>query len=152
MRSLVAAGPLALAVLLLMISPVSAVAVPSVGDFSWHPVRCTASPDGSNPELILRVHDAYPGPLAMTGTLLAPQGQKVVFTLKPGDTDILAPGTASSLTLVVQVRGGEGSITNLTLQHSQWAALCLPAQVSFPATGQPFSRGVEKPNPGEGGI
>jgi hypothetical protein len=118
-------------------SPSSFPTPPAPGDFSWRPARCTA-----DAELTLTVHDAYPGPLAITGTLETPHGQPVVYALKPGDNDILAPATAISLTLTVQVKGGEGAIAILTLQHSQWASLCPPAAATtpgLPGTGRPPS-------------
>jgi hypothetical protein len=119
--------------------------VPSPGEFSWRPVACDV-----NAELTIRVRDAYPGPLPMTGTLTAPHGQPVVYDLRPGNNDILAPATAISLTLFVQVKGGEGAVAVLNMQHAQWAGLCpaasranaTPPQAAppgLPSTGHPPS-------------
>jgi hypothetical protein len=117
--------------------------VPAPGEFSWRPVACDV-----NAELTVRVHDAYPGPLPITGTLTTPHGQPVVYDLRPGNSDIVAPATAISLTLFVQVRGGEGAVTILTMQHAQWAGLCpaashanatppAAAPPGLPSTGHP---------------
>ena len=111
----------------------AATAVPAPEDFTWKAVSCSDS--GAITNVVLRVHDTYPGPLVITYRLDAtPPGQPVFGTLKVGDTDILAAGTASAQTLTVQVQNGEGAVAILTMKQAEWIGLC-PTTPRAPVTG-----------------